>query len=123
MAIGLMAFVCGGVLLGCSLLGRRSDLWNLGMPLTLGGQFSLLLGLVLQLDHLWQANRRTTEALEIVDRQLNQIQHSATQLRTSHGSPTQSFYAHLAENAHPHLLLSDLKGQLDLLANRLSQQP
>jgi hypothetical protein len=71
---------------------------------------------------LWQANRRNTETLENVDRRLHQINHAATLLRTSHGSPGQSFYAHLAEGAHPHLLLSDLKGQLDLLANKLSQQ-
>ncbi|HZZ27603.1 MAG TPA: hypothetical protein VFE46_06305 [Pirellulales bacterium] len=122
MSLGLMCFVCGGVLLAWSFLGHRNDLWNLGMPLTLAGQFGLLLGLVFQLDHLWHANRRTTETLENVDRQLHEINHNATMLRTSHGTPGQSFYAHLAEGAHPHLLLTDLKGQLDLLANKLSQQ-
>lgn len=122
MALGLMAFVCGGMLLAWSFLGRRNDLWNIGMPLTLAGQFGLLLGLVLQLDHLWQANRRTTETLENVDRHLHQMNHAATLLRTSHASPAQSFYAHLAEGAHPHLLMSNLKGRLDLLADKLSQQ-
>ena len=122
MSLGLMSFVCGAVLLAWSFVGHRSDLWNIGMPLTLVGQFGLLVGLALQLDHLWHANRRTTETLENVDRQLLEINHTATMLRTSHASPGQSFYAHLAEGAHPHLLLSDLKGQLDLLANKLSQQ-
>jgi hypothetical protein len=121
MGIGLMAFVCGGVLLAWSLLGRRGDLWNLGMPLTLAGQFGLLLGLVMQLDHLWQANRRTAESLDNVDRRLHDIKQAATLLHTPRAAPGQSFYAHWAEGAHPHLLLADLKGQLDMLSDKLAK--
>ena len=38
LALGLMASVCGGVLLGWSLLAGRTALWTCGMPITLGGQ-------------------------------------------------------------------------------------
>jgi hypothetical protein len=120
LSMGLMAFVCGGVLLGWAFIGHRNDLWSLGMPTALVGQFGLLLGLVLQLDHLWQANRRTAETLDHVDERLHEINHATTMLGSSHSLPAQSFYAHLAEGAHPHLLLADLKGQLDLLATKMA---
>ena len=122
MSLGLMSFVCGGVLLAWSFIGHRNDLWGLGMPITLVGQFGLLLGLVLQLDHLWQASRHTADTLNAVDDRLSEINHATTLLRTTHSSPAQSFYAHYAEGAHPHLLLADLKGQLDLLSAKMSQQ-
>ncbi len=122
LSLGLMSFLCGGVLLVWALVGRRNDLWSLGMPLALVGQFGLLLGLVLQLDHLWQANRRTSETLDVVDERLHEINHATTLLQSSHSLPAQSFYAHLAEGAHPHLLLADLKGQLDILAAKMAAQ-
>jgi hypothetical protein len=120
MSLGLMTFMCGAVLLGMALLGGRSHLWGLGMPMTLAGQFGLLLGLVLQMDSLWQANRRTTETLDQVDHRLQEINHTTTMLGTTHSAPAQSFYAHMAAGANPQLLLADLKGQLDLLAVRMS---
>jgi hypothetical protein len=120
LSMGLMAFVCGGVLLGWAFIGKRNDLWSIGMPIALVGQFGLLLGLVLQLDHLWQANRRTAETLDNVDERLDEINHATTLLGNSHSGPAQSFYAHLADGAHPHLLLADLKGQLDLLATKMA---
>ena len=121
LALGLMAFSCGGVLLAWSLLGHRSDLWNYGMPFALAGQFGLLLGLILHLDHVWHTNRRTADALASVDDRLAEINHATTLLQSSRTTPGQSFYVHMADNAHPRLLLADLKGQLDLLANKLSQ--
>jgi hypothetical protein len=122
LSLGLMSFTCGGVLLAWSFLGHRNDLWTLGMPMALAGQFGLLLGLVLQLEHLWHANRRTADTLSNVDDRLSEINSAATLLQSKNGTGGQSFYMHLAENAHPNLLLADLKGQLDLLINKLSQQ-
>ena len=82
LSLGLMSFVCGGMLLGWSLLAGRNELWNLGMPMALAGQFGLLLGLILQLDSLWQANRRTADTLDHVDHRLQEIDHATTILRT-----------------------------------------
>ncbi len=45
---GIMAFVCGAVLLAWSLITNRGELWTLGMPICLGGQLGLLLGLMFQ---------------------------------------------------------------------------
>ncbi len=122
LSLGLMAFVCGGMLLGWALLAGRNELWNLGMPMALAGQFGLLLGLVLQLDSLWQANRHTADTLDDVDHRLQEIDHATTLLRSTHSGPAQSFYAHMAAGANPQLLLADLKGQLDLLTVKMAQR-
>lgn len=121
-SLGLMAFTCGGVLLAWSYAVGRSDLWNLGIPVTVVGQIGLLVGLVLQLERIWQNNRYAVEKLDEVDERLADIRHSHTLLRVNHSSAAQAFYTHMAEGASPSLLLADLKGQLDLLAVRLSER-
>lgn len=119
--LGMMAFTCGGVLLGWSFATGRGDLWTYGMPAVLAGQGLLVLGLVLQLEGLWQSNRDTRETLDTLDRELGELRHATSLLSTTHSTPGQSFYAHMAEGASPHLLLADVKGQLDVIAMRLSE--
>ena len=120
LSLGLMTFVCGAVLLGWSFVDGRAELWRMGMPLTLGGQALLLIGLLLQLESIWQSNRETTNTLDEIDEQLHELKHATTLLTTARGGHAQSFYAHMAEGASPQLLLTDLKGQLDVLAVKLA---
>ena len=122
LSIGVMCFVCGGVLLAWSAITGRADLWSLGLPLTLAGQAGLIVGLVLQLETLWQTNRATSQTLQSLDGEIHELRHSTTLLTQSHSSPSKSFYLHLAEGASPHLLLADLKGQLDLLSEQMSKR-
>jgi hypothetical protein len=72
-ALGSFTFLAGASLMACALITRRNELWNFGMPLTLTGQFNVLLGLVLLLSHLRRANRRTTDILDDVNRRLHEI--------------------------------------------------
>jgi len=122
LSIGLAVFACGGVLLGWSVIGQRDDLWPIGMPLAVIGQAVLILGLILQLDGLWHTSRQATQALAQLDGELANVRQATTLLSTSHASGAQSFYVHLAEGASPQLLLADLKGQLDLLAQQMATQ-
>jgi len=122
LSLGMMAFVCGGVLLGWSLAGGRAELWTLGTPIALAGLVGLLLGLVLQLDRLWHENREAVTKLERLDTQLHDLQTTTSLLTTGQGSPGSAFYVHMAGGANPQLLLSDLKGQLDLLAMKLGEE-
>lgn len=121
LALGVMAFVCGGVLLAWSAASGRQELWTIGMPIALGGQIVLLIGLMLQLDRLWHDNRHTAEKLHHVDERLHDLNTATTLLGASHSSASASFYSHFAGGASPQLLLADLKSQLDLLAVKLSQ--
>lgn len=120
LSLGVMAFVFGAVLLAWSFVMSRPDLWTLGLPFAIGGQAALVLGLVLQMDGLWQSNHEAAETLSELDEQLIEIRRATSQLSSSHSGPGQSFYFHLAEGCSPHMLLADLKGQLDLLAMRLA---
>ncbi len=119
--LGVMACAFGGGLIVWSLIADRPELWQLGLPVALLGQGGLLAGLVLQLDGLWQNSRQTATTLCELDAQLQELRQATNMLATTHSSSAQAFYAHLAEGASPQLLLSDLKGQMDLLATRLAQ--
>ncbi|MEE8452916.1 MAG: hypothetical protein V3R99_13405 [Thermoguttaceae bacterium] len=121
LSLGTMAFVCGGILLGWSIYTDRSELWDVGMPIALCGQIALLIGLVLQLDRLWHDSRQAADKLDDVDEQLHELKATTTMLGTTRGPSAGAFYSHLADGAGPELLLSDLKGQLDLLAVKLMQ--
>lgn len=121
MSVGLMGFVCGAVLLGWSYFGGQEQLWHLGLPIALVGQVALLFGFILQLDRVRQDNSRAAAKLETVDERIIDLRHATTLLGTTRGSASQAFYAHMAEGASPHILLADLKGQLDLLATRMSK--
>jgi hypothetical protein len=122
LSLGLMTFAFGAVLLGWSFWMGRADLWRLGMPFTLAGQAALIIGLALQLDGLWRSTQSTTKTLGDLDNQLDELRRATTLLSTSHSGPSQSFYAHMADGAGPHLLLADLKSQLDLLAIKLADE-
>jgi hypothetical protein len=121
MSVGLMLFACGGVLLGWSMVEDRPELWNIGLPIAAGGQVGLLLGLVLQLERVWQNSRYTVRKLDRVDSQLDHLERTTTMLGVTHGSASQAFYAHMADQSNPQILLADLKGQLDLLAMSMSR--
>lgn len=58
--VGTMSVVCGGMLLLCSSLADRPELWGLGLPIALGGAASLGVGLMLKIDRVWQRRRVTT---------------------------------------------------------------
>lgn len=122
LSLGLVAFVFGGALLAWSFVAGRGDLWAWGMPLTLGGQALLLIGVVLQLDGLWHNDCQTAEALDELDEQMDGLRHSTSLLGSTHNTAAQSFYAHAAGGASPQMLLADLKGQLDILAVKLAQE-
>ncbi len=122
LSLGLMAFVFGGMLIGWSFYAERDDLWRLGMPFALAGQAVLVIGLVFHLDGLWRSNRTANETLDELDEQLDELRKTASLLSSTRSTPSQQFYFHMAEGASPHTLLADLKGQLDLLAIKLSKE-
>ena len=122
LSLGTMGLVCGGILLGWSIWADRADLWSVGLPIALGGQIGLVVGLLCQLDRVWHDHRRAARKLDEVDRKLHDLRTTTAQLSTTHSSPATAFYCHLAGGAPPEVLLGDLKSQLDLLAVQLSRR-
>jgi predicted phage tail protein len=121
LALGLAIFVCGAALAGWSLMGHGEHLWRLGMPMVMGGQVAMLAGLMWQLEAVWQSNRDTKNSVETLDEQVRLMRRRVAS-DSSHSHDGRAFYRHLAENASPHILLADLKGQLDTLSQRLASQ-
>ncbi len=128
LSLGVIAFACGGALLGWSLVehyldvGIQADLWNLGIPPIVAGQVVLLLGLVLQLERISHNSRNAVRQLDQVGSQLHELERNTKMLHVTHGSASQAFYAHMTEQANPEFLLADLKGQLDLLAMTMAKR-
>lgn len=118
---GTAALVCGGVLAGWSIVAGRAALWNLGLPILLGGQAGVLVGILLHIERMWRNSRLAARRLAEVDHQLSDLRQTTTLLGNTYGGSSSTFFAHLAEGASPQLLLADLKGQLDLLAMKVSR--
>lgn len=76
LSVGLAALACGGGLSGWAYHTRRTDLWNIGVPVALGGYLGVLLGLILLVDYLWHANRRTAAELADVQARLAKFDQS-----------------------------------------------
>jgi hypothetical protein len=119
---GLMGMACGGVLLGWSLVAARQDLWRIGLPIALVGQIVLVIGLILQMDRIWNDHSHTSAKLDHMDERLADLKSTTALLGTTHSTPAMSFYSHLVGGANPQLLLADLKGQLDLLALKIGHE-
>lgn len=122
LSVGASVFLGGGILLLGSIVLHRTDLWNLGLPITVLGQIALVVGLVLQLERLRHGNQATRATLEQLDDELRQLREVARLATPAKQSPGHSFRTHLAEGASPRMLLADLKGQLDLLAQRMPDE-
>jgi hypothetical protein len=120
--LGLMATVGGLAVLGWSVVESRGDLWNIGLSSTVAGGVVFLLGLVLQLERIWHNSRLAVHKLRQIDAHLQDLERTTASLGVTHGSASQTFYTHMAEQAHPHLMLADLKGQIDLLAMNLARR-
>jgi hypothetical protein len=120
--------LCGASVLGTglgtvswSLSAGRADVWNLALGLTLIGQGLLIFGLVLIAARLWRNSRYASHKLIDVHAKLGQLQQTADAL-TAMRSGAPAFYAELVRGASPQMLLANLKGQLDQLATRLSNE-
>lgn len=118
--IGVLTFASGLWLIGWTLAAKQLQHWNLALGLAIGGQGTLILGLVLVVSRLWRHSRYSAGKLQDVQNRLGQLQQTAEVLTTMRaGGSAPTFYAELARGASPHMLLTNLKGQLDQLATRL----
>lgn len=120
--IGVTMLACGGFLMGWSMLSDRTALWSTGLPIALMGAISLFVALVVQIDRLLHDNRDTAAKLDRVDNRLGKLTAATSHLGNHSHSPSDAFYSHLAGGANPQLLLSDLKSQLELLADKIGER-
>jgi hypothetical protein len=118
---GILTLGCGVAQIAWSFSASAVVNWNLALGLALGGQGLLIFGLILVVSRLWRHSRYAAGKLQDVHARLGELQHTAqvlTTMKAGGGAP--AFYAELARGSNPHMLLTNLKGQLDQLATRLS---
>lgn len=120
--LGLLAGAGGAGVLAYAAAEARGDLWNIGLSALVAGAVVFLLGLVLQLERIWHNSRFAVRKLRQIDTHLQDLERTTASLGVTHSSASQAFYSHMADQANPHLLLSDLKGQLDLLAMNFARR-
>lgn len=118
-ALGAATLGLGLGLLGWSLSGTRPELWNAGVAATLAGQGLLIVGLVQLVAVLWNAGRGAAGRLAQMHEELRALRRSHDTAAGRHAATATQFYADLAQNAGPNVLLGNLRGQLDALSSRL----
>jgi hypothetical protein len=116
--VGTLLLAAGLGTIGWSLANERIEYWNLALGLTLGGQGTLIFGLVLVVSRLWRNSRCAAGRLQDVHARLGQLQSTADALAAMRGGAP-AFYAELVRGASPQMLVTNLKGQLDQLATRV----
>lgn len=119
-ALGVGAFVCGGILVGWSLFGSRPELWDLGLPIALGGQAALVVGLLLQLGRADDDDEEDA-AREEINALYQQFDAMQSSQRLSSPSATHNYYTDPGFSSTPDAKLAELKGQLDSLAVRMQE--
>jgi hypothetical protein len=116
LSLGVALFSCGATLVAWSFGDDHHHLWNVGAPMALAGQAAFLIGLVLQLEVIWQQSKQTSRRLENLDQRVSPFPSSALstpQTLESSGGVGQT------SSPDAESLLKELKGQLDQMATRL----
>ncbi|MGB6042891.1 MAG: hypothetical protein WBF93_07000 [Pirellulales bacterium] len=117
-SFGLMSLTCGAVLVVWSLVTGRHELWRVGLPIALVGQAVILVGIVLLLDRMWRENRAADQRISKVDRQLEELHDTASVFDPSPVS-LRRFDASDSNSASPHVIVADIKDQLDRLDHQI----
>ncbi len=98
---------------------RSNAILELRAGSALGGQGTLIFGLVLVISRLWRSSRYAAAKLQEVYARIGQLQQSTETLATMRSGGAPAFYADLVRGASPHVMLANLKGQVDQLASRV----
>ena len=106
--------------MGLSLAKGSTPLWQLGLPMVFGGQLAVLFVVIWQLDVVWLSNRATFVALHAVDEQLRQLRVPASH-HVANSQDIKTFSRHPAEDVSPHMLLTNLRKQIEELSRRLGK--
>lgn len=118
-ALGATTLGLGVGLIVWSTIGDRAHLWNPGLAATLVGQGLLIVGLLQILANLWLAGKQAATRLVQMHDELRRLRRASEASAGRHATSAAHFYADLARDAGPDVLLGNLQGQIDLLTARL----
>ncbi len=119
LALGTTGFTVGVLVLVCSAAFDLGQVWHWGMTTTIAAEGLLIVGLTWMATRLWYNSRRLNEELRGVDEQLVEIHEMAGSLSAGQLSASQNYYHHFSQVANPHMLVANLRGQIEQLAERI----
>jgi hypothetical protein len=117
--VGMLGLAGGVALISWSLSSADMMYWNHAIGLALASQATLILGLVLVISRLWRSSRQSAAKLHEVHARLGQLQQTSETMAATRAGGAPAFYADLVRGASPHVMLANLKGQVDQLATRV----
>jgi hypothetical protein len=117
---GVLGFLCGAASLVWAAAFNRTFMWQWGLTITLAAEGVLIVGLTGMAARLWRNSRRLNQQLAEVDEQLDEIHELAGTLSAGRLSASQHYYQHFSQVANPHMLVANLRGQIDQLAERMA---
>jgi hypothetical protein len=117
---GILAFVCGSLALLWAAAFNQAYIWQWGLTTTLAAEGILIVGLVWMAGRLWHNSRHLNHQLRGVDEQLDEIHELAGSISAQQLSASQNYYHHFSQVANPHMLVANLRGQIDQLAERIA---
>lgn len=120
LAGGILGFVGGAAALLWSAAFNRVTVWQWGLTTTIAAEGLLIVGLTWMAARLWHNSRRLNHQLRGVDEQLEEIHELAGSLTARQLSSSQHYYHHFSQVANPHMLVANLRGQIDQLAERMA---
>ncbi|QEG33151.1 hypothetical protein [Bythopirellula goksoeyrii] len=119
LAIGTVGFAAGVLVLAGSAAFDLAQVWQWGMTTTIAAEGLLIVALTWMATRLWYNSRRLNHQLRGVDEQLVEIHEMAGSLSAGQLSASQNYYHHFSQVANPHMLVANLRGQVDQLAERI----
>jgi hypothetical protein len=117
---GVVGFIGGAGLLVWAAAFGLPEPWQWGMTTTIAAEGALILGLTWMAGRLWRNSRRINRQLEGVEGQLDHIERLTGSLANSRMSCSQHYYDHFSQGASSQMLLANLRGQVDQLAERMA---
>lgn len=115
------AVVAGVVVVGWAIQHARTDLSVQGQWIAGAGLAGFLIGILMQLERIWHVSRRALDRIDELDDRLARFEESSL-LRPRNEASSHLSYGHLVDGATPHIMLADIKSQLDLLTLKLSNR-
>jgi hypothetical protein len=120
LAIGVCGLAAGALwMIWAAVLGQGQH-WQWGMTTLLISEGTLIVGLLSMAARLWNNGRRVNRQLQGLDAELHQIHRTTGELVGSRLSTSQHYYHHVNQGLSPHLLVANLRGQVDQLAERMA---
>jgi hypothetical protein len=117
---GVAGFMGGAGLLVWAAAFQLAGPWQWGMTATIAAEGALILGLTWMAGRLWRNSRRLNRQLEGVEGQLHDVERLTGSLASSRMSCSQHYYDHFNQGASSQMLLANLRGQVDQLAERMA---